>query len=243
MATPAAWMHSLPELLLAEDSGQLKAQCQRLVQAIGLDFYLIAMERPARQGPPELVIDGTYPQAWLQRYQELQWVTRDPVVQHCRQSAVPLTWHRGRFSEPDSQRLFDEASAYGVSAGVATSLRGAGGGQPMLLSAACDAHASARTESWLQSITPAIHLLSSYTYEALRRLDATPMAQEVRLTAREKECLEWAAAGKSSWETSRILQCSEATVNFHIRNIVQKLNVSNRRQAVVRALSMGFISA
>ncbi len=47
--------------------------------------------------------------------------------------------------------------------------------------------------------------------------------------------------GKSSWEISVILNISERTVNFHIYNIMQKLEAVNRTHAVAVATSLGLI--
>jgi DNA-binding NarL/FixJ family response regulator len=62
------------------------------------------------------------------------------------------------------------------------------------------------------------------------------------LSPREKEVLKWLVEGKSTWDISRILHISRNTVNFHIKNLFQKLNVINRTQAVSEALRRGIIS-
>ncbi|MGO8055295.1 helix-turn-helix domain-containing protein [Rhizobium leguminosarum] len=62
-----------------------------------------------------------------------------------------------------------------------------------------------------------------------------------RLTKREKACLFWAAQGKSSFDISRILEISEHTVNFHIKNAMRKLNVGNRIVAVQKAARLGLV--
>jgi DNA-binding CsgD family transcriptional regulator len=61
------------------------------------------------------------------------------------------------------------------------------------------------------------------------------------LTVREKECLKWAADGKSAWEIGNILHISDRTVNFHLNNKVQKLGVTNRQHAVAKATLKGII--
>ncbi|MNQ04142.1 Transcriptional activator protein LuxR [compost metagenome] len=77
-----------------------------------------------------------------------------------------------------------------------------------------------------------------------------PIAQHTSLSAlpapkalsdRQAMCLFWSAAGKTSWETSRILGVSESTVNFHLRNACAKLGVRGRRAAVVAALRQGLL--
>jgi DNA-binding CsgD family transcriptional regulator len=58
---------------------------------------------------------------------------------------------------------------------------------------------------------------------------------------REVEVLNWLKAGKTSWDISVIMKISERTVNYHVNNIMQKLNVTNRSQAVAEAARFGMI--
>ncbi|WP_295808673.1 autoinducer binding domain-containing protein [uncultured Nitratireductor sp.] len=69
---------------------------------------------------------------------------------------------------------------------------------------------------------------------ALSRLSEMP-----RLTPREKECLQWAALGKSEWEVSQILGISEHTAEKHLLNAKTKLGASNRVHAVAEAIRCG----
>nr|WP_314532810.1 LuxR family transcriptional regulator [uncultured Pseudomonas sp.] len=64
----------------------------------------------------------------------------------------------------------------------------------------------------------------------------------ITLTTREKEVLQWSAAGKSSWEIGRIFNCTEAGVNYHFSNIRRKFGVSSRGAAVLKALALGLIN-
>lgn len=54
--------------------------------------------------------------------------------------------------------------------------------------------------------------------------------------------LHWSAIGKTSWETARILDISESTVNFHLRNACRKLQVRGRRAAVATAIRRGLLN-
>ncbi len=58
------------------------------------------------------------------------------------------------------------------------------------------------------------------------------------LSPREKEVLGWLKRGKTSWDIARILNISERTVNYHVNNILQKLGVCSRLQAVSEAANM-----
>ena len=62
------------------------------------------------------------------------------------------------------------------------------------------------------------------------------------LSDREVQCLQLIAAGKTSWAIAEILGISQHTVNAHIRNIVRKLGVATRPQAVAEAMRRGVIS-
>ncbi len=61
------------------------------------------------------------------------------------------------------------------------------------------------------------------------------------LTAKESEVIKWVAEGKSYWETGIIMGISERTIKFHMKNICQKLDVTNKSQAVARCLSLGMM--
>jgi DNA-binding NarL/FixJ family response regulator len=61
------------------------------------------------------------------------------------------------------------------------------------------------------------------------------------LSFREIEVLKLVAAGDSNRGVADQLSISEATVKAHLRNIMDKLQVKNRAQAVARALSSGVL--
>jgi DNA-binding NarL/FixJ family response regulator len=71
-------------------------------------------------------------------------------------------------------------------------------------------------------------------------LKLTERLQGSELTERELEVLALMVQGKSNSEISGALQVVEGTTKFHVRNILQKLGVSDRTQAVVLALKRGF---
>lgn len=79
------------------------------------------------------------------------------------------------------------------------------------------------------------------------QLNLPPQASEnahvIKLTAREKEVLQWSAAGKSSWEIGQIVCCTEAGVNYHFCNIRRKFGVRSRSRATIMALEQGLIDS
>jgi DNA-binding NarL/FixJ family response regulator len=62
------------------------------------------------------------------------------------------------------------------------------------------------------------------------------------LTDREHEVLQEAARGLTNKAISLNLKISDRTVQGHLRNIYEKLDVANRTEAVVKATQMGLLS-
>ncbi len=65
--------------------------------------------------------------------------------------------------------------------------------------------------------------------------------EAIKLTKREIEVLTLVIEGKSSKEVADMLFVSKRTVDFHLANIYDKLQVSNRVQAFRRAARLGLI--
>lgn len=61
------------------------------------------------------------------------------------------------------------------------------------------------------------------------------------LTRRECEVLQLLADGKSNRAIGEALYISEKTVKNHVSNILQKMNVNDRTQAVVTAIKKGWV--
>ena len=62
-----------------------------------------------------------------------------------------------------------------------------------------------------------------------------------QLTERETQILDLMVQGKSNAEMASELYISENTIKFHINNILIKLDVKNRGQAIVAAIQRGII--
>lgn len=54
----------------------------------------------------------------------------------------------------------------------------------------------------------------------------------VTLAPREKDVLLWAANGKSAWETAILLELTENTVKYYVRNACSRLGAQNKTHAV-----------
>ena len=90
------------------------------------------------------------------------------------------------------------------------------------------------------SLLSELHELCAPQLRQLCPLRRRPL--QSALTARERECLKWASLGKTSWEIGRLVDISEHTARFHLRNACRKLSASNRQQAVAKAIQGGILA-
>jgi two-component system, NarL family, nitrate/nitrite response regulator NarL len=67
-----------------------------------------------------------------------------------------------------------------------------------------------------------------------KRIEAVVDQNPHDLTSREEEIFALVAQGMSNKEVARSFKCTERTVKHHMTNIMQKLNVRNRVQAVMK---------
>ena len=75
----------------------------------------------------------------------------------------------------------------------------------------------------------------------VRGIHAGSVESDKKLTAREQEVLELLSRGMSNIEIGKKLFISDTTVKFHVGNILRKLGVSRRAEAVHLAGKMGLI--
>jgi DNA-binding CsgD family transcriptional regulator len=98
---------------------------------------------------------------------------------------------------------------------------------------------SDRERELLELVRP--HLANLYRLSvAIDRADATPAGgwDTAPLTPREREVLDWVAAGKTNRDVAAILGASPRTVEKHLERIYEKLGVETRTAAVMRAIKL-----
>ncbi len=74
-----------------------------------------------------------------------------------------------------------------------------------------------------------------------RLLPAGRSGERPLLSPRERECLQWTAAGKTTWEIAAILEISPNTIDGYVAAATRKLGAVNRTHAVAEALRRSLI--
>jgi LuxR family transcriptional regulator, quorum-sensing system regulator BjaR1 len=224
----------LKQLKSVDDAWQ---HFMRFSASFGLEFGGLA-EMP---GPGERLEDTTlclsWPDEWRQRYFEKNYLPNDPAQLHLARSIDPYTWS-DTLACPDysksQKRIVHEAGEFKMKEGLLVPILGLGTGIAMISIAGSNRDLSLRDRAEL-------HLAAIYTHAQIRILSKRRTRPLPALSLRERECLQWAAVGKSDWEIGEILSISEKTANAHIEHVKQKYRVSTRMLAVVYAVQRGII--
>lgn len=211
------------EVLLLEESKRL-----------GFDSFVYALRVPTSFSNAQVIMLDGYPDGWVKRYFEAAYYEADPVMAWCVKYIVPLRWSDLAL-EPGSraERMMLEAAEYGLRDGVTMPVHSPQG-ELGILSLSLDAPPD-RARVITERALPYVQLLASHLHQAVRRLSGVLQDDGSSLTARERECLSWAADGKTSNEIAQLLEISERTVNFHLNNATLKLDAVSRQHAISKA--------
>ncbi len=76
-----------------------------------------------------------------------------------------------------------------------------------------------------------------------KALLASCLGSAPTLTERERECLSWAATGKTAAEVATALSLSKTTIIYHLTRARRKLDAANSRHAITKALSLKLIAS
>jgi DNA-binding CsgD family transcriptional regulator len=177
------------------------------------------------------------PCGWIDEYSAAACEKIDPIYAQIRVSHSPFTWRLGDWSGSEScQRWYGLNHDASIHAGLAipdhsgSHFRSIG-----LVGPDVEIHPHDRM---------ALHLAGLELLHRMELLGVKPPEQkdELHLSERERECLQWVADGKTDWEIGQILSISEKTVNAYIERVKHKLSVQTRAQALVVAIRRRLIN-
>lgn len=169
----------------------------------------------------------------LVEYVDERWAERDPLLLHATTGKFPLLWSTTQWEKTPYTEYDEYIRAKGVPGGVTVPLSG----QDATFSAmtliapthrAYDeqiAHAAAIIGVIAMARAGAIGLICGpATTEGQERLRT--------LTGHQMEVLKWIANGKSTFEIALIMGKSKRVTEYHVSEILRKLEVRTRAQAV-----------
>jgi LuxR family transcriptional regulator, quorum-sensing system regulator SolR len=228
----------LDGLSSASDEKTLFDRLVHVVGELGFDQCSYGFRSPLPISDPKIMLFDNYTDYWRQRYGRMNYFAVDPTMKHGMSSLLPLEWSEGIFAQP--RDFWEEARGQGLCHGWAQPCRGPAGTTGMLTVARSH---QPLTERELQDYVPRLVWITQVLHVKMTELVIGKLVpdHEVQLSKREVEITRWTAEGKSAAEIAAILYLSESTVNFHIANVVRKLNAANKTAAAVRASMLGLL--
>jgi LuxR family transcriptional regulator, quorum-sensing system regulator BjaR1 len=191
--------------------------------------------------PADCILLNNRPKEYVDRYIEKNYVVRDPVVTELRKTLHPFTWNdvRTRRALSKSEKsIMDEARDFGARDGFIVPIVTLSGSVSLFSPCGLEPNLTQRARA-------AVEIIGMYSFHALKRAminHERQSAAHTPLTAREREIMQWVAAGKSDDEIADILTLSAPTVTWHVENAKRKLDAFRRTYAVVQAIRFGEIA-
>lgn len=221
----------------ADDFVSLFMKIQNL---FSFDFAISTLTTLGSDGSIRLddITNINYPSEWEKIYAERQFQSVDVIIKENFTTRRPQFWSETYEKNPPPKDFVSIAEDFGLKEGYTYGLKTSGQKKRASVFSF-----SGNFYKYDKRIASVLELLVPHLHQALCHIHTSksPYCDKNLLSGREKDVLSWLAYGKSSWEISVILNISERTVNFHVYNIMQKLDAVNRPHAVAVAASLGLI--
>jgi len=226
----------------AETISDIETVFNDLRSGLGFEYGLFTVVFPITFSKSQNISVGNYPSEWVEEYMESGYAKFDPVVEHCFSKHTPIVWDENTGKGNNViEDFFRKAHDVGLRHGMSIGHKGYDG-TFCLISLARKKPIDTSTKAYKKTVVALSSAIASLQCKIVAASGAKLIEDKiVDLTPREKQCLVWAADGKTSGEIAQILGVSESTVVFHIKNFIKKLDVTNRSQAVAKAVRMGLI--
>lgn len=170
------------------------------------------------------------PQEWEIDFLHGKYQIFSDIISRVKSKITPLMWNAEEVNVPDLKSL---AEKFNIKSGISFLIR-------------ISSDVIIFTLYFDQEDKTFISLYQSekykITFEILELFEMFYKKEEgVPLTGRESEILNFLKIGKTYSEIAYILGISERTVRFHVRNILDKLDVSSVKYAIFKATSLQII--
>ncbi|WP_066827744.1 LuxR family transcriptional regulator [Sphingomonas mali] len=225
----------------AASIGELGDLIDAITREMGFRYFALAHHVDiARSAQPAIRIHN-YPPEW-EAYFDAEGLGRsDPVhrASHLRNLGFPWTMLGELIDLTRRDReIIARSKCVGLADGytVPAHIPGESEGSCSFATAAGRTY---RTE-WL----PLAQFVGAAAFAAARRLAGVRPIDSNRphLSDRQRDCIYWAARGKSDWETSQILGIGHDTAIQHMKEARRRYGVINRTQLAIHALYDGALT-
>ena len=220
------------------------SQVVRFAEQLDFKFVTAAVVTDHSVSHTEFQTVNNTPPEYMEWYSDLDFgALHDPVMQHCKKSAVPIIWDQETYVSRGLGNLWEFQSRYGYATGIAMAMH-LPGGRHFFIGVDRD-KALPKNMRNVTRIVADLQLFAVHAQDAAFRIftpNPPKLADAPSLTPRELEALRWTMEGKTAWEVGTIMSISERTAVLHLQNSMHKLGCVNKHQAVLKAIRLGLLS-
>jgi DNA-binding CsgD family transcriptional regulator len=238
------WLQPLVDPALDEKS--LPGVVTKIIARFGFETMVYGTAKTKHRGGDErFFFWTTVPQAWVMEYDQESYAEIDPRISYGWESPPPLIWD-ATIANGDTKvaHFLERARRHGIGSGLALYFNEDEYSVLVSLNRR-ERYLGAKERTHIESITgDALHFAYVFHWVFMRRVivgGAAPAHRGAPLSARELQCLTFAAHGMSSSEIGVKLGIAERTANFHFSNLISKLGVLNRHEAIATAVANGLV--
>lgn len=230
----AAVLDVIRSINAAQSVGETMAALSRFIDKYGFEhIFLGQLVNPVNVPLKDILYVSDWPEELKEHRQRQMAILYDPIALCALKSRRPFSWAEARAqSSQKGKMVVDMVHDYGITDGMMFpmhAIHSVSGG--VSLGGANKLELSSTHITELEIVCQTVY----YHLEVL--LGPFPYQKVAKLTPRESECVQFAAAGKSNWEIAQILGIQEDTVKKTLRRASDKLQTVNRAHLVATAIA------
>lgn len=204
------------------------------IVALGFDSYNLGHQKRCKRQFMQEPTLTTWTSQDLLNYDRDNWYDRDPLLAHAASSAPALSWLATDWNGDQTYGDYTEyIVSLGIKSGVTAPLITQHGALSAIsvLSFSSTHHAPKVAAAVL--VLGQVAMTRATTLGLVKRDDiALEAGALVTLSAQQLEILDWARQGKSNRDIAVISGSTKRAIDYHMSEILRKLNVSGRSQAI-----------
>lgn len=222
------------DLSSVETMQQLRESVDSAIQWLGFSSFNISLDKRAVVEFMENPTLTTWADSDLKQYLRDSWVDRDPLLSQIYREDSAFLWHVEDWR--DHEDYYHYISSFGLCGGISIPLHRAPGrrGAMILMS-------KSEKPLTLDTLMGA-KILAHMVMARATNLSGKPSGSAAKrhrlglLSQRQREILHWVAQGKTNREIAMIIGSTRRTIDYHMQEILSKLEVPSRTTAVVALL-------
>lgn len=222
---------SVTAICMAETTLELHKGLQQGIEGLGFQSYNLSFRKKDRQEFMSAPTLTSWSSQDLARYSDDGWVEKDPLLEMASQPMAPLAWIPAQWAGTSEHGAYGEfIASTGITSGATAALDHRVGSLSAITALSFSAAPRRTDDAYALLILGQISVTRAAVL-GIPEADIANFSHLSRLSSRQMEILQWAAQGKSNSDISIIVGLSKRTVDYHISEILKKLEVATKAQA------------